>query len=235
MQFLIIQHCGRSNKYVQAGFSPGLHVTSYLLRLCLAHRNYVIWTFALSDLVSSSRRWAWQPLQVGVNGRNEQLGVCQVPPAMPGTKEVLTGLGLVHPLPKPSSSLRPYHPSPQGLAWALSQEDLQRVKTESWEKEQAGELEGPGAQDRGGILPLNVCEGVAQGGESGSKEKVQSRAGSQGNTKVLGTKSGEPGENRVQGIACMPARCPPPGHLDHMPLKKPAWRYQRPPCHYHHL
>lgn len=128
MQFLIIQHCGRSNKYLQAGFSPGLHVTWYLLRLCPAHRNYVIWTLALSELVSSSNRWAWQPLQVGVNGRNEQLGVC---PAVLGTKEVLTGLGLIHPLPKPSSSLRPYDPSPQGLALALSQEDLQRVKTKS--------------------------------------------------------------------------------------------------------
>ena len=131
MQFLILQHCGRSNKYLQAGFSPGLHVTWYLLRLCPAHRNYVIWTLALSELVSSSRRWAWQPLQVGVSGRNAQLGVCQVPPAVPGTKEVLTDLGLILPLPKPSSCLRPYDPSPQGLALALSQEDPQRVKTKS--------------------------------------------------------------------------------------------------------
>lgn len=75
-------------QYLQAGFSPGLHVTWYLLRLCTAHRSYVTWTFALSDHVSSSHRWAWQPLQVGVNGRNEQLRVCKVPPAMPGTKEV---------------------------------------------------------------------------------------------------------------------------------------------------
>lgn len=62
-----------------------------------------------------------------------------MPPAMPGTKEVLTDLGLIHLLPKPSSCLCPYDPSPQGLALALSQDNLQRVKTaekssrqESW-------------------------------------------------------------------------------------------------------
>lgn len=118
-------------KYLQAGFSPGLHVTWYLLRLCTAHRSYVAWTFVLSEHVSSSRRWAWQPHQVGVNGQNEQLRVCKVPPAMPGTKEVLTNLGLIHPPPKPSSCLCPHDPSPQGLALALSQDNLQRVKTKS--------------------------------------------------------------------------------------------------------
>ena len=82
--------------------------------------NCVTWAFALSKPVSSSLKYAWQPLRVGVSGRTGKLRACKVSPGVPGTKEALTNLGLIHPFPTPSICCVPVPPTPQGLALALS-------------------------------------------------------------------------------------------------------------------